>query len=54
VPEPKSRSGTIVDLRLMIVDLKTKINSYKSYGLEAEPEAQNPIFQRSNIPTFQL
>jgi len=27
VPERKPRSGTIVDLRLLIDDLKTKINS---------------------------
>jgi len=27
VPERKPRSGTIVDWRLMIVDLKTNINS---------------------------
>jgi len=51
---PVKKNFTITQLSIFSLSRRLSPPACKPYGLEAEPEAQNPIFQCSNIPTFQL
>ena len=48
------RNFTITQLSIFSLSRRLYPPACKTYGLEAEPEAQNSIFQCSNIPIFQL
>jgi len=51
---PAKRNFTITHFSIFSLSRRFYPPGCKPYWLKAEPEAQNPIFQCSNIPTFQL